>query len=78
MLVQVAKMSICRDAAPGPSREKPLGFGCRLVGVVRREGTGYLIRRHGAQRPQENGVSLVPVPPDARGRNLSVQPLMVK
>jgi hypothetical protein len=59
-------------AAPCPSREKPLGFGCRLVGVVRRECTGYLVRRHVAQRPPENGVSLVPVPPNPGGRNLSV------
>jgi hypothetical protein len=42
-----------------PSREKPLGLGGRLVGVVRRESADCLLpRRPIANRPVENDVSL--------------------
>ena len=53
-------------AAPRPSRKKPLSLGGRLVGVVRRERTDYLLpRRPIANSPLENNVSLGAVP-DAR------------
>src|SRR5215469_11055671 len=57
-------------AAPGPSREEPLGLGCRLVGVVRSERADYLPRWPIANRPLENDVSLGPVR-DARRGDLS-------
>jgi hypothetical protein len=58
-------------ATPGPFREEPLGLGCRLIGVLRRERANFLTRRPVSHRPLENDVSLGPVP-DGRRRDLSL------
>jgi hypothetical protein len=58
-------------AAPCPSGEEPLGLGCRLVGVVRRERAGCLPPQPVANRPLENAVSLGTVPLDARRSDIS-------